>query len=264
MDHMDVDEHYADARLASIYDWNNPSTRDQAFYRRLAAGEPKRILDLGCGTGRLATELASDGHAVIGVDPAAAMLEVARTREGGELVRWTQGDAQTLDVGGSFDMIVMYGHVFQVFLTDDDLHAVLTNARRHLSPRRRLAFETRNPLAREWDEWNLDDSAERVEVPGDTGPVDVVYEVTKEELPFVTFEARFRFVGSGETLVSTSTLRFWSRDEVERHLDDAGLEPIEWLGDFDGSPISDAAPEIIVISAPRADRPEGDSDAERA
>jgi SAM-dependent methyltransferase len=244
---MDVDEHYADARLASIYDWNNPSTPDQAFYRRLAAGKPKRILDLGCGTGRLATELASDGHAVTGVDPAAAMLDVARTREGGELVRWIQGDAQTLDVGGSFDMIVMYGHVFQVFLTDGDLAAVLRNVRRQLAPGGELAFETRNPLVREWDEWNVDDSYERVDVPG-VGPVDVVYEVTDERSPFVTFEARFRFVENDETLVSTSTLRFWSRDEVETHLRDAGLEPVRWLGDFDGSPLSDDALEIVSIS----------------
>ena len=255
---MPVDEHYSDARLASIYDVVNPPTPDLAFYRRLASGGPKRICDLGCGTGRLAADLATDGHTVTGVDPAPAMLDVARNRHGGDLVRWIQDDARSVDAGGPFDLIVMTGHVFQVFRTDDDLRAVLRNARRHLSTEGRFAFETRNPSVREWDEWNPDDSAERVDVPGGVGPVDVVYEVLAEELPLVTFEARFGFVRSGLTLASRSTLRFWSRDELERHLADAGLEAIEWLGDFDGTPISDVSPEIVVISG-RADRSPGRS-----
>jgi SAM-dependent methyltransferase len=244
---MEPDRHYADARLASIYDACNPPSPDQAFYLRYAGTQARRVLDLGCGTGRLATALAARDHTVTGVDPAAAMLDVARNRDGSDRVRWLHGDAQTVDAGGPFDLAVMYGHVFQVFLTDGDLAAVLRNVRRQLAPGGELAFETRNPLVREWDEWNVDDSYERVDVPG-VGPVDVVYEVTDERSPFVTFEARFRFVENDETLVSTSTLRFWSRDEVETHLRDAGLEPVRWLGDFDGSPLSDDALEIVSIS----------------
>ena len=108
-------------------------------------------------------------------------------------------------------------------------------------------FETRNPLVREWDAWNADVSRERLDVPG-VGPVDVEYQVIEEALPLVTFEARFRLVDDDETLVSTSTLRFWSRHEVDAHLRNAGLEPLQWLGDFDGSPLSDTAPEIIAMS----------------
>ena len=246
MPRVEPDRHYTDARLASIYDICNPPTPDLAFYLAYAGTDPKRILDLGCGTGRLATALAAHGHSATGVDPAEAMLDVARNRVGGDLVRWICGEAGTVDAGGPFDLAVMYGHVFQVFLTDDDLRDVLANVRRHLAPGGELAFETRNPLVREWDGWNPEVSAERVETH--LGSVDVVYEVTREALPFVTFDARFRFLDRDETLVSTSTLRFWSKDEVEAHLRDAGLEPVRWLGDFDGSPISDDAPEIISIS----------------
>lgn len=92
-----------------------------------------------------------------------------------------------------------------------------------------------------------------MDVPG-VGPVDVEYEVTSEALPLVTFEARFHFVEDDESLVSTSTLRFWSRHEVDAHLRNAGLEPLRWLGDFDGSPLSDTAPEIISISRRLTDR----------
>lgn len=151
---MEPDRHYADARLAAIYDACNPPTPDLSFYLDHAGTASTRVLDLGCGTGRLATALAARGHAVVGVDPAAAMLAVARHRAGADRVRWIQGHAQTVVAGGPFDLAVMYGHVFQVFLTDDDLRAVFTNVRRHLSLEGRLAFETRNPLVREWDAWN--------------------------------------------------------------------------------------------------------------
>lgn len=91
---MEPDRHYADARLAAIYDACNPPTPDLAFYLAHAGTTSTRVLDLGCGTGRLATALAARGYAVVGVDPATAMLDVARHRDGGDRVRWIQGYAQ--------------------------------------------------------------------------------------------------------------------------------------------------------------------------
>src|SRR3546814_7113595 len=63
---------------------------DFDFCRRLAA-EAKSVLDLGCGTGELAVAL-SEGCDVVGVDPAPAMIEVARRRPGGDRVTWIEAD----------------------------------------------------------------------------------------------------------------------------------------------------------------------------
>src|SRR5215471_20808022 len=68
---------------ARFYDWENAQTvrrRDVAFWRRLAAAADAPVLELGCGTGRIAVPVAKDGIAVTGVDRSAPMLDRARRR----------------------------------------------------------------------------------------------------------------------------------------------------------------------------------------
>ncbi len=68
---------------AAYYDWENAQTvgrRDIAFWKRMAATVSAPILELGCGTGRVALPLARDGATVIGIDRSASMLARARMR----------------------------------------------------------------------------------------------------------------------------------------------------------------------------------------
>jgi 2-polyprenyl-3-methyl-5-hydroxy-6-metoxy-1,4-benzoquinol methylase len=144
---------FVDSRLVAIYDTLNPSGPCEAFYLDLAGCEAKRVLDVGCGTGRLACELGARGHAVTGVDPSAEMLEFARARPNGDRVKWIQGRATDFVHDDRFDLIVMAGHAFQVLLNDRDILDALKHLRKHLSADGRVAFETRNQAVREWEEW---------------------------------------------------------------------------------------------------------------
>src|SRR5215471_13281022 len=68
---------------APYYDWENARTvgrRDVAFWRSLAVREGARVLELGCGTGRVLVPLARTGLSVTGIDRSAPMLEYARRR----------------------------------------------------------------------------------------------------------------------------------------------------------------------------------------
>jgi len=135
------------------------------FYLELAGESPKTVLDMGCGTGRLACRLAARGHDVTGAEPAAAMLDIARNRSGGDRVTWIETDAANLSVDTRFDMVIMTGHVFQVFVEDRDVRAALRTLRHHLAPGGRLAFETRNPVIRDWDTWTPEQTRETINVP---------------------------------------------------------------------------------------------------
>lgn len=70
---------------------------------------PATVLDAGCGTGRVATELARRGVAVVGVDVDASMLAEARRRA--PHLEWVRGDMAEVDLGRTFDVVVMAGNV---------------------------------------------------------------------------------------------------------------------------------------------------------
>ena len=69
---------YDDARVVALYDLDNPPGEDHAYFRRAPdSSAARRIVDLGCGTGSLTVTLTGDDRAVVGIDPADAMLRVA-------------------------------------------------------------------------------------------------------------------------------------------------------------------------------------------
>lgn len=243
---MPVDAAFARHDMAILYDSFNTHGADGDFYLSLAQG-PCRILDLGCGTGSVALRLARLGHTVTGLDPAPGMLDVARQKDRAGTVRWIAGDARDFDLGETFDLIIMTGHVFQVFLDDAETLAVLSSARSHLAEGGRLVFESRNPPARAWESWTEELTREQTDVPG-IGPVEVYYQVREAWGDFVRFDAVFTLLESGERRISESTLRFPGRDTIARLLADAGFSSVKWLGDWDGTPFHPHSPEIIVIA----------------
>lgn len=217
---------FDDPRLAAVYDPLDPDRSDLDAYADLVAElGAQTVLDVGCGTGTFACLLAQRGIDVVAVDPAAASLDVARGKPGADRVRWLHGDAITLpDLGVDLavDLATMTANVAQVFLTDDDWAATLRAIRAALRPGGVLAFETRVPEREAWRRWNRTDSFVRVDVPG-VGVVESWEDLVEVAGPLVTFGSSTSFLDRGETLVSTSTLRFRGLDEVLASLDAAGF-----------------------------------------
>lgn len=213
---MELDAHYLDPRLVELYDVDNPRGADTDFYLRLAHRlRANRIVDLGCGTGMLTRELALPGRSVIGVDPSPVMLAHARRQPGAEKVRWLQGDSKSLGAIDA-DLAIMTGNVAQVFLDHEWWEGTLDDLRCALRPGGALAFETRNPQARAWLEWNRESTYERVE--SRHGPIKRWLEVVGERAGLVRFVGHNVFVQTGEDVVVESTLRFRSAQEVRKSL----------------------------------------------
>ena len=91
-----------------------------------------------------------------------------------------------------------------------------------LRPGRRLIFETRDPAAKAWLEWNRERSYRRTDVPG-VGPVQAWEDVLEVGGDLVSFRTTVVFESDGAVLTSTSTLRFCHRDEVAASLAAAGF-----------------------------------------
>ena len=121
---------------------------DEAYERKAAAGEnvhgeadfvmrfsPESVLDAGCGTGRIARELARRGVDVVGVDLDDTMLSTARRKA--PALAWHCADLALIDLGRTFELILLAGNVM-IFLTPDTEAAVVANLVRHLAPGGRL------------------------------------------------------------------------------------------------------------------------------
>jgi 2-polyprenyl-3-methyl-5-hydroxy-6-metoxy-1,4-benzoquinol methylase len=97
----------------------------------VAALHPQRVLDAGCGTGRVAIELHRRGIEVVGVDADGSMLATARTRA--PSITWVEHDLTTLDLGRTFDVVVMAGNV-PLFTPPGTQAALVAGCARHVAP----------------------------------------------------------------------------------------------------------------------------------
>ncbi len=217
------DRIFDEPRLASIYDDLDPDRRDLDAYLSIARElDARSAVDIGCGTGTFACMLGAEGIDVTGVDPAAAMLDVARSKGGADRIQWVHGVATDLP-SMQVDLATMTGNVAQVFLDDGEWHRTLKAVRGALRPGGHLVFESRRPEWQAWLEWNRDESFTTVEIDG-VGVVESWYDLLDVSLSLVTFRGTLVFRSDGTTLTSDSTLRFRTRDEIVESLDATGFQ----------------------------------------
>ena len=93
------------------------------------AFEPASVLDAGCGTGRVAIELARHGIEVVGADVDASML--AHARKQAPDIPWVRSDLAELDLGRTFDVVVMAGNV-PLFTPPGTQAALVAGVARHV------------------------------------------------------------------------------------------------------------------------------------
>ncbi|MFH8886383.1 class I SAM-dependent methyltransferase [Streptomyces californicus] len=212
-----ADECFGHPRLAAIYDHLYPDRGDlDAYAATVEEFGARRVLDIGCGTGEFALLLAGRGLDVVGVDPARASIDVARSKPESGRVRWICGDATDLPQVRA-DLATMTANVAQEIADPQAWRATLRGAYAALRPGGRLVFETRNPAVRAWERWNRDESRRVTEIPG-VGAVESWVEVTEVNGPLVSIRWTYVFAADGEVLTSDSTLRFRERYEIEAEL----------------------------------------------
>ncbi|MEU6265647.1 class I SAM-dependent methyltransferase [Saccharopolyspora shandongensis] len=113
-----------DALAASGADVHGEASFVRAF-------SPASVLDAGCGTGRVAIELARHDIEVVGTDVDGSMLTTARRLAPG--ISWVQADLAGLDLGRTFDVVVMAGNV-PLFTPPGTQAALVAGVARHVRP----------------------------------------------------------------------------------------------------------------------------------
>jgi SAM-dependent methyltransferase len=252
-----------DRLYAGLYDAGNvgwPGELD--FYLAVArevGGRSPDVLDVGCGTGRIALALAESGAMVTGTDASPAMIDVARSKAAGANPTWAVSDMRRLEISGMFDAVIVGGHSFQFMTTEADAVGALRSMGRHLASAGRVVLHVDNP-DRKW----LDSLPDR---PGTPEPVGAprVHPLTGERWQMAQHWSLDR--ARRDAILTWAWQRLGHRDEVREevaqepmrlHVFDsselehavvaARLRTEVVYGDFDRSPFTRASPSMVWLA----------------
>jgi SAM-dependent methyltransferase len=277
-----TDHHGETERLyetcATFYDADYASAgydHDVPFYVELAkeafreTGAP--VLELGCGTGRVLLPIAREGVEIVGVDASAGMLarlEEHPADEPAEVrrrVRTLRGDVRTVDArglagsAGGFGLVTAPFRVVHHLVTADDQRAFLRNAARHLTsngaPAGTLVFDLFQPdYSMVADEPSTSVDIERTEP--ETGRTVRRVSSSHHHPELQTFDVAFEWLiegpgGEEETVeAGSSTLRWFTRAELELLLELEGFEVMDVWGDFERTVYGEGAEAIVIRARP--------------
>ena len=130
-----------DRHIAEIYDLLETETNDVELIRRLLKGRGQlRILEPFCGTGRILIPLALDGHELVGIDQAKAMLDRACAKieqlpeDAQKRITVIQADVTALAWPGNFDLVILGGNCFYELATPEEQEGCIESAANALRP----------------------------------------------------------------------------------------------------------------------------------
>jgi SAM-dependent methyltransferase len=197
-----------------------------------------RILDLACGPGRHAAELARWGGQVVGFDLSRAMLRRAGQRTGAALVR---GDMRALPFrDGSFALAVNLFTSFGYFLSDDENRRVVQQVAHALAPGGHFVLDYLNA-----EQVRRSLRAQRPSANGERRSEVRVTRRLGADGRFVIKEIELRDEGRR----FEERVRLYGPDELAALLTNAGLRVVARFGDYEGAAPGPDAPRVILVAA---------------
>lgn len=201
----------------------------------------KTVMEIGCGTGAHAAELAQIGYDVAGVDMSEGMLEAAESRrtslreEIASRLTFSYGDARSIRLGRKFDVVMALFHVMSYQTSNSDLAQAFTTAREHVKAGGVFIFDCwyGPAVLRQWPavtEKSLSDDSTEVhrvatpEIHVNENIVDVNYTVVVKD----------KSTDVSETLLETHRMRYLFKPEIELALSAAGMKLVDsraWMSD---------------------------------
>ena len=247
---------------ADLYDWVYAWKRDDIpFYVEEAKMSGGPVLELGCGTGRVAIPVARAGVEVVGLDSSAKMLQVARRKAravgpiGGKLT-WVRGDMRSFSLERKFSLIMIPYRGFLSLLSVEEQRRCLEGIRAHLLPGGRLVFDIFVP--------DLNTLTEDTTAPvhswdvthPDTGLRLVVWDQSRFDNHNQVINVRMiieELNGTGEMvrkLYRDFQLRYIHRYEAHHLLELCGFHVLDLFGDFERQPLDEASTDMVWVATP--------------
>jgi len=228
---------------------------DVGFYVDEAKAAGGRVLEVGCGTGRILLPIARAGCAITGIDGSKQMLERCRVNLAAEpaavqsRITLAQHDMRDFNLAEQFTLIIAPFRVVQHLTTIDDQLQFLATVARHLAPQGRLVFDVFNPR---FDILVGADGVEREDTPEQRLPdgrtFHRAYRIARVRWIDQVSEAELVYYVDGKRYVQAFEMRWYLAAELRHLLARAGFRVREMYGDFARGPVVDGCPEIVVTA----------------
>lgn len=233
---------------AELYAHVHDGTPGDATFYRAATRGASRVLELGCGWGRIASQLA--GPEVLGLESDPGMRALAARRN--PALRVVPGDMRSFALG-TFDRVIVPFTGIYCLLTETDLASCLRCVRESLTPTGRFVFDAYAADAFHAEARPEDYPAGRVElvacIEQGAEPLDV-FEYSRWDRDAQRMDATYVYVAeNGETRAElTIGHRYLLRGQLEGLFADARLRLVSVDGSFDGAPY-DGTEWLVVVGA---------------
>jgi SAM-dependent methyltransferase len=214
-----------------------------AFYGAQVDRSGGPALVLGAGDGRIAWELAQRGHQVVAAEPSESLLRAAeerRSREPPETsgrLRMVAADIRSLRLGERFRAVLAPRNALGLMSTRGDLQAALATARLHLAEDGTFLLDLVNPSGHRSSP-APDDRALQ--------PPPLWYRPVY--VPHLRERQRARPGETAHDGLRRLRVRQFTAEELDAALREAGLQPLERYGDFDGRPFAPEDPLQVVVA----------------
>lgn len=245
---------------APFYDWENAQTvarRDIAFWQRLALATEGPVLELGCGTGRVALPVVRAGVRLVGIDLSAPMLARARTRltraRMGERALLVRGDIRQLPFRSwqGFGLVMAPYGILQSLTRERDLEATLRSVARVLRPGGLFGLDLVPDLPR-WNEYHRRTSLKgRRDAKTTVTLIESVRQDRRRKLTIFDQEYVERRGRTRTIHRFALTFRTLSVPQMARRLEKAGFAIQAILGDYQGGPWDERADVWVMLARKR-------------
>lgn len=221
---------------------------DVAFYRRVCRGA-EDVLELGCGTGRIAAALRADGLHVTGIDIDATRVAIASSKG----VDAHVADLREFSLGRQFARIIAPYNTLYCLLDESAVLACLRRVRAHLAPSGLLVFDGYAADAQHFGASEEEAQAETVQFVGSVEWNGATYDVLERgrwDRDRQQVRAVYEHIprGTGPRIETYLPQRYLLRDQIDRLLNDADLVPLWIHGDFDGAPSGPEAEHFVICA----------------
>ena len=242
---------------AYIYDKQENYTEDVDFLRDLIGKEPKKILEVACGAGRILAPLARDGHMVTGFDRDENMLSFIEEKLGDRQAEYYQADALNHDWGNGYDLVVEAANLMINIIAEGDYESAqslfIRKAADALGQGGCLYLDF-NYFIRPEDVYNSDSPRvifEGFDDHGVYGRYSILSDTYSPATRMLHTETLKEFTlpdGSTHTVRGVSLKHIPTLEQVHGWLEATGLTTKQEFGDYQGGPITESTGRCIILA----------------